>query len=227
MADATRIATCDAVTVPIAGRRHMWWLAMLLAVQDAGALEPATTPDSEIEQVRVGPLFREPFMCAEHAEGELEFPGDALGTDCVVTGGIDPRRPEGYSRMYRSDGRSNEDWYGWGADVLAPFDGEVVRVMANDVVNEPGRFGTPPAAMLAFRRDDGVIVLYGHVADVQVAVGERVRAGQVVAKVGNNGMSRNPHIHVGALRGDTPLQIRWDLRAMGELRRREQNVAGD
>lgn len=206
----------------------MWLLVMLLAMQDPGAAEPASPPSrGEIGHVVVSPPFRGHFACAEHAEGELEFPGDALGTDCMVTGGIDPGSPEGFSRMYRSDGRSNEDWYGWGADVLAPFDGEVVRVIANDVVNAPGRLGQPPAAMLAFRRYDGVIVLYAHVADVQVALGERVRSGQVVAKVGNNGMSRNPHVHVGALRDGTPLQLRWDLRAMGELRRQGGQAGAD
>ncbi len=204
----------------------MWKFALLLAAAGAGAEEPAAPAGADIEQVLVSPLFREYFMCAEHAEGELEFPGDALGTDCEVTGGVDPRSPYGFSRSYRTDGASNADWYGWGAEVLAPFDGEVARIVPNDVVNVPGRFGKPPAAMVAFRRDDGVVVVYGHVADVAVAVGDRVRAGQVVAKVGNNGMSRNPHIHVGALRGETPLQIRWDLRALGELRRQAEKEPG-
>ena len=41
-------------------------------------------------------------------------------------------------------------------------------------------------------------------------------SGQVVAKVGNNGYSRHPHIHIGAWKGNEPLQIRFDLRAMGK-----------
>lgn len=204
----------------------MWKFVLLLAAAGAGAEEPAAPAGADIGQVLVSPLFRERFMCAEHSEGELEYPGDALGTDCVVTGGVDPRSPDGFSRTYRGDGARNEDWYGWGAEVLAPFDGEVMEIVRNDVVNEPGRFGKPPAAMVAFRRDDGAVVLYGHVADVRVAQGERVRAGQVVAKVGNNGMSRNPHIHVGALRDGTPLQVRWDLRAMGELQRQAEGESG-
>lgn len=196
----------------------MWLLALLLAVSDGTAAESPVPSPGIIEQVQISPLFREPFMCAEHYEGEMEYPGDALGTDCVVTGGVDPRSPKGFSRTFRTDGSANEDWYGWGVEVLAPFDGEVVRVVANDEVNPPGRFGKPPAAILAFERDDGTIVLYAHVADVRVAVGDRVRAGQPVAVVGNNGISRNPHIHVGALRAGRPLQIRWDLRAMAALR---------
>ena len=61
-------------------------------------------------------------------------------------------------------------------------------------------------------------VLYAHVADVTVAAGDRVSAGQPVARLGNNGISRLPHIHIDAYRGATALQVRWDLRAMGRVR---------
>jgi len=63
-------------------------------------------------------------------------------------------------------------------------------------------------------------VLYGHVREIEVEEGETVRPGEVVAKVGNNGNSRNPHIHIGAWEDDasklgakegTPLQIQVDL----------------
>lgn len=175
----------------------------------------ARAVEGAIEQVELSPLYRTAFLCSEHYEGQIDYAGDALGTDCLVTGGVDGR--SGFSRLYRTDGRANADWYGWGADVLAPFDGIVEGVYANPNVNEPGTMGRPPAGMIRFRRDDGTLVVYGHVADIAVQAGDRVRAGQPVARVGNNGMSRSPHIHVGAYRGDLPLQIRWDLRAMARL----------
>lgn len=77
--------------------------------------------------------------------------------------------------------------------------------------------GRPPASMIRFRRSDGTLVLYAHITDHIVKVGDQVREGQVVAKVGNNGMARNPHIHIAAYRGTTPYQVRWDLRVMGEM----------
>lgn len=70
-----------------------------------------------------------------------------------------------------------------------------------------------------YGRADGVRVLYAHVRDVVVRVGDRVRAGQRVARVGNNGPAWFPHTHVGAWRGTTPLQVRFDLRAMGSMSR--------
>ena len=45
-------------------------------------------------------------------------------------------------------------------------------------------------------------------------------AGRVVAKIGNNGMSYHPHVHIGAWKDDTAHQIRFDLNATGKLQRR-------
>lgn len=170
-----------------------------------------------IAEVTLSPLAREPYSCVEHPLGQLEYTGDALGTDCTIIGGI--TADGGFARQFRTDGKANEDWYGWHVTLLAPFDGVVVGAFAKGETNTPGVFGKPPAAMLQFRRADGVIVVYAHVTDVMVKVGERVVAGQPVAKVGNNGFARAPHTHVGAWRenSNTPLQIRWDLRAMARL----------
>lgn len=172
----------------------------------------------DIEQVLLGPLTRETYACVEHPLGQLESTGDALGTDCMVLGGL--TREGGFAREYRTDGKTNEDWYGWHATLLAPFDGTVVGAFSKSEVNVPGIFGKPPAAMIQIRRDDGVVVVFAHVTDLAVKIGDRVKSGQPIAKIGNNGFARAPHTHVGAWREKdrVPLQIRWDLRAMSRLR---------
>jgi len=178
----------------------------------------AATANAPIEEVLLSPLYGASFMCSEHWEGQLRSIGDALGQDCMVIGGIDESADEGgFPRLYRTNGKDNADWYGWREELLAPFDGVVKRIVVNSVVNQPGTLGKPPASFIIFERADGTDVLYAHVADVRVKVGDRVNAGQVVAVVGNNGMARAPHTHIGAWRGSTPLQIRWDLRAMAKL----------
>ena len=189
------------------------------AAPAAPVLQPAaSTAGAEIGEVELSPLYRASFMCSEHWEGQLKSTGDALGQDCLVTGGVDDGTASGgFVKLYRTDGNANEDWYGWGAELLAPFDGVVKRIVINPVVNRPGTLGTPPASFIIFERSDGTNVLYAHVADVRVKVGDRLTAGQVVAKVANNGMARAPHTHVGAWRGTTPLQIRWNLRAMAKM----------
>jgi len=173
------------------------------------------TDDASIGEVTLAPLFHDVFMCSEHPLGQLHGTGDAVGTDCMIVGGVEGA--QGYERPFRTDGRSNADWYGWRAEVHAPFDGVVTAVLINPGINTPGTMGKPPASGIVFQRADGTDVIYGHIMDPRVKVGDRVVAGQVVAIDGNNGMARNPHIHVGAWRGKQALQIRWDLRAMGQV----------
>ena len=80
-----------------------------------------------------------------------------------------------------------------------------------------GTPGRPPASSIVFARSDGIKVVYGHVKDVTVKQGDTVTAGQAVAAVGNNGFGYMPHTHLGAWKGNEPLQIRFDLNAMARL----------
>lgn len=199
------------------------WVLVLAAQATAGlpttgmAETPiAVTPEGPIESILLYPIFRDPFDCGEHVAGDPAIAGDALGTDCQVMGGTKGKN-RSFARAYRTDGAANEDWYSWGADVLAPVDGVVVGLLPNPKVNTPGTKGRPPAGLLQIRRADGVVIMLGHLTDFAVKMGDEVKAGQVIAKVGNNGPSYAPHVHVGASRGSTPLQIRWDQKAMGEL----------
>ncbi len=175
-------------------------------------LESLAREPSKIREITLAPVFKEPFACSEHPVGQLDRAGDALGTDCVIVGG--PEGEDGFERMYRTDGGENADWYGWRAEVRAPVTGIVKFVYINPAVNKPGKMGVPPASMIEIERSDGTDVVLAHIVDTRVRTGDIVKAGDVVALVGNNGMARNPHIHIGAFKGRLPLQIRWDLRAM-------------
>ena len=205
-------------------------IALALAVAEMAAPQPASPPErtfimppkaapvsGDIHEVKLAPVYATDFMCSEHADGQIPYAGDALGSDCMIVGGVDGE--SGFSTPYRTDGKTNADWYGWHADVLAPTDGTVAGLLVKDVDNVPGTMGRPPAAMIQIRRDDGIIVTIAHVTAIAVKRGDRVKAGQVIAKVGNNGYARAPHLHIGAWREATnePLQIRWDLRAMAKL----------
>lgn len=198
----------------------------LLLLGQAATAQPAPLPPrlgpppkaapvfGPIEQVMLGPIFRQRFMCAPHPMGELDYAGDALGSDCLVTGGV--AGASGYMKFYRTDGKANEDWYGWHAEVLAPVAGTVLGLLAKPESNVPGTMGPPPAGQIRILTDDGIVVVLAHLTDFRVKAGDRVAAGQVIAVDGNNGMARNPHVHVGAWRQKNlvPLQIRWDLRAL-------------
>lgn len=134
--------------------------------------------------------------------------GDQLARDFLVAA----TNKHGILEYYRNDGKTNEDYYGWKKDVMAPFNAEVTRVNEADSTNKPGKMnGDIRPGLIFFKKDNGLTVIYAHVRDINVEEGERVKAGEIVAKVGNNGNSRGPHVHVGAWKGETPLQIQVDL----------------
>jgi len=213
--------------------------ALLTVVACARASQPpgrAGLANPTIDAVVIYPPLAATFTCSEHPLGSEDHAGDALGADCLVY-----RRDGGplgnFNRFYTGDGTRNEDWFSWNEPLHAPFDGVVKLILRNAVVNRPGTRGPDPATSILFERlgepgDAPVQVGYVHVQDIQVEVGDTVRAGDVVARIGNNGNATFPHVHVGAMRGDLvsalkgqipggnvgPLQVRFDLAAMGRLR---------
>lgn len=199
------------------------------------ANDPPSLP-AGIEAVVIHPPVAPKFQCSEHPLGQEDHAGDALAADCRVV--RDDGGPLGnFPRFYSGDGTRNEDWFSWNEPVLAPFDGVVKLIFRNPVTNEPGTRGESPATAILFERlgvpaPAPIQVGYVHLQDLQVEVGDTVRAGELVARIGNNGISWSPHLHVGAMRGDltklmrgeippeevVPLQVRFDLAAMGRLR---------
>lgn len=180
-----------------------------------------------IEAALAHPPVSVRFQCSEHALGSEDHVPDALGADCVVvrrTGG-----PNGnLNSLYSGDGSRNEDWHGWREPLLAPCDGRVAIVSINPETTQPGEFGPGRSSAILFRcgPDDAphpIQVALIHVREVVVSEGDRVHAGDHVARIGNNGSSFNPHVHIGAFRGElfsddaVPLQVRFDLAAMGRL----------
>ena len=194
-------------------------LAVLAFTSSPTARAQTATSGEDIPLVTLHPPLGGLYACREHAEGTLTQIRDARGQDCLVAGASPTDDGRQILGLYRGDGLENEDYYGWRQPVLAPFDGVVVGVTENALVNRPGQMPTERALPggVEFERADGVRVAYGHLREIAVAPGDTVRAGEPVGLVGNNGTSMGPHVHIGAWRGEEPLQIRWDLRAMGRL----------
>lgn len=165
--------------------------------------------------IKIHAIHEESFACTEHWNGQFKFIGDALGTDCVIKGWYkDDQRM--FQRPYINDGFMNEDWFGFGKEVLAPCDCLVEKIHSNPVTNQPGIMTPGRASSITFKTADNNRILLAHVREITVKVGQQVKSGEVVAKVGNNGYSRNPHIHIGAWDKDQkPLQIRFDQSTIG------------
>lgn len=175
--------------------------------------DKASASSTEIEQVLSHPLFRDHYVCSEHAAGELPYPGDDLGQDCMIVS-FDEGKSAGFLKQYRTDGLENEDWYGWNRPVHSPCDCETVKILVNTTTNRPGQPNKTPAAGLVMKTADGTMFVLGHLQGILVEEGAKLKAGDQVGFVGNNGYARAPHVHIGAWRGEKALQIRWDQRAM-------------
>jgi hypothetical protein len=167
---------------------------------------------AEIHSVLAHPVFSSPYACMEHGKDSLQWDlGDALGTDCFIAATIEVNGPT-WPRFYKGSGSENQDWYSWQQDVLSPCTCDVVEIHLNPVTNRPGVMGKERASAIRLKRPDGVVFMVVHIDEPRVRVGEAVTEGQVLAQVGNNGLSNHPHIHIGAFKGSEPLQIRFNQR---------------
>ncbi|MGF6895630.1 murein DD-endopeptidase MepM/ murein hydrolase activator NlpD [Nocardia sp. GAS34] len=81
----------------------------------------------------------------------------------------------------------------YGIDIAAPIGSPIYAVAAGTVIDAGPAQGF--GLWVRIRHDDGTISVYGHMYDFSVSVGERVRAGQQIARIGNRGDSTGPHLH--------------------------------
>jgi murein DD-endopeptidase MepM/ murein hydrolase activator NlpD len=111
-------------------------------------------------------------------------------------------------RAVRTEARrsANGDWVGFGAEVIAVEDG-IVRDRQDDVADNVPLAPLPPPRSVSARdlygnyvvvESDGHFVHYAHLqrGSVRVRVGERVRRGEALGRVGNSGNTSGPHLHV-------------------------------
>ncbi len=80
-----------------------------------------------------------------------------------------------------------------GIDIAAPIGSPIYAITDGTVVDAGPAQGF--GLWVRVRHDDGTISVYGHMYDFSVSVGERVRTGQQIARVGNRGDSTGPHLH--------------------------------
>ncbi|OLR91131.1 peptidase [Actinokineospora bangkokensis] len=73
-----------------------------------------------------------------------------------------------------------------GTPIVAVADGVVIEV------GPASGFGL----WVRVQHDDGTISVYGHVNDYVVREGQKVKAGQLIAHIGNRGQSTGPHLHL-------------------------------
>ena len=87
----------------------------------------------------------------------------------------------------------------WGVDLAAPL-GTPIYATTDGVVLRAGRASGYGNAVY-IQDADGNVHIYGHMRYYDVSAGDIVHAGDLIAKVGNEGQSTGPHLHYEIHRG--------------------------
>ena len=125
-------------------------------------------------------------------------------------------------------GVPTRDCYAWGAEIHAPFDGEIVRavdgiperswihplrelvrLVKNAATFTPAGLPSVLGNHVIMRRGD-VFAAFAHLAPGSVAVSpaQTIRTGEVLGRVGHTGNSTAPHLHFQLMDSLDPMQAR-------------------
>ena len=127
-------------------------------------------------------------------------------------------RTDDEGRRFRDDGERNEDYLVWNDEVYLPAPGVVVELVRDVPDNEPGHYepGAPNNLLgihltgawylylLHFRQDS---------IPLEIEIGDPVGRDLYVGRVGNAGVSLEPHLHMSVLWYDAQAQRSWSVPA--------------
>ncbi len=102
-------------------------------------------------------------------------------------------------RSFKTDGKTNEDYYAFGQALVAPCNAEVVSVTEGVKDNNPGEMnpGQVTGNTVILKTAAGEYILMAHfkMGSINVKKGESVQKGQLLGLCGNSGNSSEPHLH--------------------------------
>jgi murein DD-endopeptidase MepM/ murein hydrolase activator NlpD len=102
-------------------------------------------------------------------------------------------------KSYKTDGKSNEDYYAFGKELVAPCEGEVVLVVDGIKDNIPGTLNPiyMPGNTVIIKTANNEYLFFAHFKQnsIKVKQGQKVIQGQVLGLCGNSGNSTEPHLH--------------------------------
>jgi len=102
-------------------------------------------------------------------------------------------------KSYKTDGSTNEDYYAFGKELIAPCDGEIVLVVDGVKDNEPGVLNPiyVPGNTVILKTDSKEYLFFAHFKQhsIKVKQGQRIKQGELLGLCGNSGNSSEPHLH--------------------------------
>lgn len=104
---------------------------------------------------------------------------------------------KGYS--YKTTGQTNEDFYAFGQELIAPCDGEVVLVVEGVRDNKPGEMNPiwAPGNTVIIKTVNNEFLFFAHFKQhsIKVTEGQKIKQGLVLGLCGNSGNSSEAHLH--------------------------------
>jgi len=102
-------------------------------------------------------------------------------------------------KSYKTDGKTNDDYYAFGKDLIAPCDGEVVLVVDGVKDNIPGVLNPVyvPGNTVIIKTKNNEFLFFAHFKQYSIVVkqGQKVKQGQLLGHCGNSGNSSEAHLH--------------------------------
>tara|TARA_R110000787_G_scaffold200643_13_gene311655 strand:+ start:994 stop:1965 length:972 start_codon:yes stop_codon:yes gene_type:complete len=103
-------------------------------------------------------------------------------------------------KSFKAGGKSNDDYYVFGKQVIAPCDATVVQVITEVKDNVPGEMNPKQLTgnTVVLKTEKSEFIMLAHFKEKSIAVkeGQKVKAGDLLGQCGNSGNSSEPHLHL-------------------------------
>ena len=106
---------------------------------------------------------------------------------------------DSYGKSYKGNGSSNDDYYAFGKEIIAPCDAEVVLAVDGIKDNIPGEMNPIyiPGNTVILKTKNNEYLFFAHFKQHSVAVkeGQKIKQGELLGLCGNSGNSSEAHLH--------------------------------
>lgn len=102
-------------------------------------------------------------------------------------------------KSFKTDGKTNEDYYAFGKELIAPCDAEVVLSVDGIKDNIPGELNPIyiPGNTVILKTKNDEFLFFAHFKQNSIVVkqGQKVKQGELLGLCGNSGNSSEAHLH--------------------------------